>query len=468
MKNGLKIGLIAVVVIAISSLSACISPERYRTDYSVCSSANPQEECQTNAIQKSIDSSGGNEDYTLGFIEFDDQGQLWDRAQMDSVLTQVAIDAADQDVLAVVFVHGWKHSAKANDDNITNFRGTLRNLSAMESAISAASNIPARKVVGIYLGWRGGSIKMPVVEELSFWNRKETAHKVGYGGTTEVLARLDELRRTKRAMAKLDNKNSNTRLVVIGHSFGGAVVYSALSEILEYGFIHTEGPDAIASDTIGFADLVVLINPAFEAQRYANLAEMSTERGSYFPGQLPVLAILTSESDLATKVAFPAGRWFSTMFEREREVERFNPVLQQPYVIDQGKANVTAVGHFDIFRTHYLSSETARSMDAETIEQQWKFNLDDEVKLFLAASDSWENDHPSSVIPFKGSTLTRTEDSAGRNPYLNIRVDEHLIPNHNDIYDPRIESFIQQLIMISSQRGPLDERRSLRPDAPAE
>lgn len=50
-------------------------------------------------------------------------------------------------------------------------------------------------------------------------------------------------------------------------------------------------------------------------------------------------------------------------------------------------------------------------------------------------------------------------DSAGRNPYLNIFVDEELIHDHKDINVPRIESFLRQLILISSQSTDLGNRQ---------
>ena len=42
---------------------------------------------------------------------------------------------------------------------------------------------------------------------------------------------------------------------------------------------------------------------------------------------MPVLVVLTSEADSATRYAFPTGRAFSTFFEKERDVERYNAVL---------------------------------------------------------------------------------------------------------------------------------------------
>ena len=446
-----------LLLVPILLLTACISHQQYRNDYSLCISAVPETDCQSSALQEYRNPAIEGQEYLLGFVEFDDQGQLWDRDQMREVLDQLAVESVNQDLLMVVFAHGWKHSAKAGDDNIEKFRGTLKHLSAMESAISKNSGTAPRKVAGVYLGWRGGSVSVPLLKELTFWDRKNAAHKVGYGAVTEVLSRLELLRKTKHAVARGDGEESDTRLVVIGHSFGGAVVYSALSEILENGFVHTHGPEGLVSNTVGFADLVVLINPAFEAIRYSSLSDMSTERATYFASQLPKLAVLTSEADYATKFAFPAGRWFSTLFEKERVVQRHNPISKQDETIDEGKANVATIGHFEAYQTHYL-----RASAVLTDEQQATFDVSTEVALFVAASDNWEQDRPGSSIVFNGSTLKRGPNSAGRNPYLNIYVDGELISNHNDIYDPRIESFVRQLILISSQSKDVENRKLLR------
>lgn len=441
----------------VMSLSGCISDQRYRTESGVCVSSHPLEECSRHTLQVFQAPEASGESYHLGFVEFDDQGQLWDRQQLREVIDEVNNLASDEDLLMVVFVHGWKHSARPADSNITSFRESLRRLSALESAVGARTGTPARKVVGIYLGWRGGSVSLPGLKELTFWERKNTAHKVGRGGATELLSRLELVQKTKRAQALADDKPNRTRFVVVGHSFGGALVFSAMSEILENGFVQTHGPDAVVSDTVGFADLVVLINPAFEASRYSTLSDMANERRRYFPSQLPVLAVMTSEDDDATGMAFPLGRWFSTLFEIERDARRFNPVTGEYEIIDQGSSNVTALGHFDPYLTHYL-----RANDALEDREQASFNTSEAVQTFVEASRGWETDKSGSRIPFEGAVLERTETSAGRNPYLNIRVDGELIRDHNDIYDPRIASFIRQLILISSQSLDSDSRKNFR------
>ena len=54
-------------------------------------------------------------------------------------------------------------------------------------------------------------------------------------------------------------------------------------------------------------------------------------------------------------------------------------------------------------------------------------------------------------MPFDGSVLERLKTSSAWNPYLNIKVDRKLIPNHNDIYDPRMTNFLRQLIFLVDQ-----------------
>lgn len=421
-------------VLMITLLIGCAPHTLYRAQTEPCTSSQPDQACSDHAIQRYLDPAQPNRSYTLGFIEFDDQGQLHSRAQMKAVLKHIHQDASNKDVILVVFVHGWKHSASIGDGNIQTFRDALEDLSALESRVYGEHS---REVVGVYLGWRGGSITLPLIEELTFWDRKNTAHKVGHGGVTEILSRLEQIRNIRSQLSEVKPDAIQTRLVVIGHSFGGAIVYSAVSQLLMDRFVETSGSIGEVRDAKGFGDLLVLINPAFEALLLAPLSDMANERKTYFDSQLPVIAILTSEADDATGMAFPIGRWFSTFFEKHRTVPRDNPVTGGEEIIDQHEANITAVGHFDPYQTHELyATERAGRSDAQ---------------VFARASLDWEHDEPGSEIVFEGSTLKRTLNSVGRNPYLVIQVDGELIPDHNTINDDRVIGFITQLVQLSTQ-----------------
>jgi hypothetical protein len=417
---------IALAVSACMPLNQYHPPDPKTNRYQVCTMPSPG--CRNSALQAYQDPH-----YLLGFIELDDQGLLFDRNQMDAVLDEIDDRAKEKDLLIVVFMHGWKHSAAPEDENIEDFRHVLARLSEAEAYISGASKgIPQpREVFGVYIGWRGESLTVPLLKNLTFWERKNTAHKVGHVGLTEVLLKLERV--------KEEAPGSGTRLAVIGHSFGGAAVYAALSQILEARFVRglaspgAESPCRNAQ-VGGFGNLVVLINPAFEALLFTPMSDMSAECVSYSTAQLPVLAILTSEADDATRRAFPVGRWFSTFFEKATDdtTQRYNGTTGQQQVIDQNKANIIAVGHFAPYRTHELHAADARP------------NVFD-------VRNAWVEDQPGNKIEFKGSVLVRSDDSAGRNPYLIVRVDQEIIPDHNAIYDDRLQEFVKQLILISSK-----------------
>ncbi len=456
----------AGLLLSLALLSGCASHQQYRDRYAVCDNATAElsTDCASHSIQRLPLSQGGS--HLLGFVEFDDQGHLWDRRQMHELVDLLNAEAASRDLLMVVFVHGWKHSAAPGDSNIETFRKVLARLGTDEIELGRATGRPPRQVAGIYLGWRGGSVPVPVLENLTFWDRKNTAEKVGGGDMIEVLARLEQIKRDKESFAP----DSSTRLAMVGHSFGGLVVQAALGQTLSGRFVRTEGlprqrddgsqdsgelvRDGVSSDVKGFGDLVVLINPAFEAQRFANLSDLSTERGSYFPAQVPVVAVLTSEADYATRYAFPAGRALSTFFEQTRDSTRRNATTGQIERMAESEANVQAVGHFEPYRTHWLRprSGVERSVVAEQ-------RADKEMGAALAAARDWHDDAPGSRITFSDVVLERTSMSAGRNPYLVVRVDGALIQDHNDIDDERIVQFLKELVLISTM--PLQDKERL-------
>ncbi len=447
---------IASVVLALLAVTACAPHMQYRSVHpDVCVSQEPKPtlECETHALQQLPSDNGSS--YLLGFIEFDDQGQLWDRKQMDDVLTKLRVEADTRDLLMVVFVHGWKHSAAPGDTNINTFRGVLANLSDTEAHLAKANGTTARQVVGIYFGWRGGSLPVKYLENVTFWDRKNTAQKVGYGGVAEVLSQLERIKLKNdskvcsgRQLPKNDATpcGSNTRLVVVGHSFGGAVMQTALAQILENRFVKTTDPAGSKADIEGFGNLVVLINPAFEANLFTPMSDMAAEHTlPYSPSQLPVVLVLTSEADAATRYAFPIGRWFSTIFEKDHDRQRRNEVTNQTETISEHDANIIAVGHFTPYRTHRLYPNTER-----TREELKAASVADSIEMFKRSRVDWVNDVPGSKITFDDVVLERTPNSAGRNPYLVIYVDRRLIHDHNDIDDLRVIEFVKQMILISS------------------
>lgn len=413
------------LAVCVFLLSGCAANELYRHQFSPCL-ATVSQNCEAHAIQ--IHQPDSERQYLLGFVEIDDQGQLRDRAQLQALLDELYAVAAKQSLLINVFVHGWHHDARPQDSNVESFKHSLAQLSELESQLSRAENKTPRRVVGVYVGWRGESVDVPVLNQLTFWERKNTAQDVGHLGMAELLLRLEEISNVKNTQ----EPPIKSRLVVVGHSFGGAAVYSATAQILADRFVDSRAGKSFVDSAKGFGDLVVLLNPAFEALRYAPLYDLAQARCSYFPEQRPRLVILTSESDYATKLAFPVGRFFSTLLENHDSIERDD--CQRPLRYQEGAADRHTVGHFDPLLSHELRPAARQQAPAYT-----------------GVQDVWRQQQEGGVQPYGSTELVHLGRTAVRNPYLNIRVDKRLIEDHNDIFREEIAEFLRMLIVLSTR-----------------
>lgn len=434
LKNTIFFVLISIIS---TVMTGCASNMNYRTNLEECKYVRVGD-CPQAAIQHYHD--GTDKEYHLGFVEFDDQGQLRDRHQLEEVLKHFKAVADTRDILLITFVHGWHHNASPDDSNVKDFRILLNHLALAEAANSRSDGHPVRAVLGMYVGWRGDSITIPWVNSLTFWERKNTAHNVGNGGVAEVFLKLEKIVNAKSDMINESTDKHNSRLVVLGHSFGGAIVSTALHQILTDRFVDSRIGKTSQSDASGFGDLVVLLNPAFEAMRFTSMYDISQQDCRLYPsGQLPKLAILTSEADWATRYVFPAGRFFSTLFETHDTLNRHycNKDGEQELLLDEGEADRKTVGHYEPYRTHRLLP----------VLQQAKRSVDFD---YQSLQRSWTKQKPAAHLMFESVELQHLDRTRPLNPYLNIYVDETLIGDHNDIWGDEVVSFIRDLIMIST------------------
>jgi hypothetical protein len=279
--------------------------------------------------------------YELAIVEFDDQGRCYDRGQMDAVAQRLDSLAPNgethgQDVILVVFVHGWQHDARSDDDNLTAFRVLLAKTAHHEQS-TASTGVGARQVLGIFVGWRGlseyGFGPVDAVADATFWGRQAAGQRVATGSPRELFGRLRHYRNRRR------NEGGNPLLVIAGHSFGGMIVFSALAQSL------IEAASAPAGRLVPqFADLVLLVNPAIEGARYLPVYDLvaSAAFKSRTTDQLPVFICAQAENDQ------PVGTWFP--------VGNIAHKLDEATIGDLEKECVThAIGFVPSFRTHALS-----------------------------------------------------------------------------------------------------------------
>lgn len=385
--------------------------------------------------------------YKLFFVEFDEQGRFYDRAQMEQLFAYLdkmrrvgkqrtaamhgkCVDASGG-LSIVTFVHGWRHNARYDDSNVELARKVLR--FTADGELARPHHNPAgcpREVVGVYVGWRGlsttvtdaasGPLRklLAIWELLSVWERKNTAQNVAVGSVRELFGTLrayQELRNAdeaglckaatalKRAVSeprtadeqrKAENVEQTlgmlenvyqclaVRHLIVGHSYGALIVHNAVAQQLVESvtrgrFDDPTGPgctpDVVGGEeqaghangralVRGYADLIVLLNPAVEGARYEPLYEAIAQRtrqrgdiGGFCPNQKPVMVVLTSQHDFATEQAFRVVRYGNTFFESHNPYVKGKSAQVLDYIAnEERRSSLRTLGHNERYNTHEL------------------------------------------------------------------------------------------------------------------
>jgi hypothetical protein len=442
------------------------------------------------SIERFVDRN--DREFNLGVIELSDDGHVSDDVQRDMVfarLREVALGGKGKSIdlkkspgaIVIVFVHGWHHRSKVCDNNLACFRRVLQ-------ALSEAQADKHRPVFGVYVGWRGDTFEKRA-SFLSFYDRKATAHHIGQEAGREILLDLNDT--YQELNDRIDNGMTHpVTMVTAGHSFGGALVYSAVEGALvrelrnmtpktgqtrPVGSVHVVGRRAVdcAGSKVrpirpGIGDLVVLVNPAFEARRYREFVNDESTDGDYADGQLPVLLTVASEGDSAVKVAFPIGRslYFSVFPWRYR-----------------GLDDIIGAGHYDPQTTHNLvvTDNAGKRIRPAAAERPPKVVADEATRVRCdlhtdrgdLATCKCEYDVPDLLATVaRGTELTLASGSVAmsaadekidlqprnkardpRSPFIVARVAPEIISQHSDIYTPRFITFLTAYIGEFLQRA---------------
>lgn len=94
-------------------------------------------------------------DRWLAILEITDSGDFHDVVSVTEIMRRIGRESSEADTLIVTFVHGWNHNASDGDDNLVQFEALLAQLAQLEARDRGEK---ARKVIGVYIGWRGSSI----------------------------------------------------------------------------------------------------------------------------------------------------------------------------------------------------------------------------------------------------------------------------------------------------------------------
>lgn len=443
---------LVLVACLISSSCAPVRLQQYRTDHEPqalarISDAPKKEYAKKSQFIRKPDTVGS---LYLGVVEYDDEGFLQDRSQADAVLERIRKVNADLkkkgdkgNHLIVLYIHGWQQNARYENGNLRSYAETMEKWVADHIA-------KGHDVTAVYIAWRGKSSVSPLGTEFltSFWNRKSASVNVAMGQLPEFLARVEYLadkynRETSSVQVNgsatvLPNKRQGVRLVSIGHSFGASVLLNAVYPItLQRMAEAMEKPRGLVK---AYGDLVLLINPAVEANRLAPLRMLSDEYGrkkGYIGGknpQPPNMVILSAKNDFPNMIAFPAGRWIGEFNIASSNITRKRKIKDAPYYDELMMDRITA-GRYTPFVTHRLSDP--ESLPGKVV----KFEDPDWIK----ATPGWSHRFTTS----SRITLTHlgNEHVPAYDPIWLVQVDDYRIINgHNDFWSGNLSAFVGDVL----------------------
>jgi len=155
----------------------------------------------------------------LGFVEVDDMGAMFDAGELQAVLKTIeranmlAGQSPDAAPMVVGFVHGWNHNASETDSNVAGFKEMLERLWSHYGG--------RRKVIGVYVGWRGLRVKRswPLAMQLSFFDREAAAVRIPGASLSGAFAEI----------ALRTHENPSAQVVFMGHSFGALLLERSLA-----------------------------------------------------------------------------------------------------------------------------------------------------------------------------------------------------------------------------------------------
>jgi hypothetical protein len=351
--------------------------------------------------------------YKIAFIEFGEQGSYQGPTQLKNALDLIRVAGKP---LVITYVHGWQNDVQSGD--VEKFESLLARLNR-----APAIRAVGFQVVGVYLGWRGRLTPVPVLKEVSFWNRKATAERLAsnYDCYDAIASISEEARKHGRA---------RNYTVLLGHSFGGLIVERSVAHA-----VNAEIHGHADSDRSMPADLMIAVNPASDSilarQMIAALYSRKTENTR------PLFVSITSTGDWATGTFFPIGSGLAS--------------------ITKGFNKVRAPGPGDMpesERNFYTATpgHNGKLINRATLDLHKTINS---PKGHPALETNLEHNLVGDVFVLDGANgkldLWRIKRIGGVDvPYWDVKVDASIIANHGDLWNERAEAMMAAIFRMSN------------------
>jgi hypothetical protein len=410
-----------------------------------------------------------NHRFDLSYIEFDEKGDYWDRRQLGWTVQAIKRVAAANDVVLIVYVHGWQNDASdIRGHDVGKFHCLLEHLAEADEG--------RHRFFGVYVAWRGKSVPggdgvFPsgspldliakglffVPHELSFYGRKNAATRVAGLPVTEAI--FQSVASTRRAARE---NGHQARTILIGHSFGALLLEKALAQALAAKVISEEGDNFAAP-----ADFVVLLNSAGESIYAKEMIDMLRRArpsrkgasGDEISAEHPLIVSITSKADWATGILFPVGTQLSNAtghFRRYNWDQKYgtgssNNISQREYFTQTPGHNKRLISHRAEPIEGKRSSPRYQEQDSCSDEMLTAFrrNLMErdlvgpkgEIQFVTLAQEGEQT---------KWQLIDQIHSERLRTPYWIIQVPKEIIRDHSDIFNENALAMMARLFRVSN------------------
>jgi hypothetical protein len=366
-----------------------------------------RENTDTNPQNSVVESDG----YKLAFVEFGEQGSYQDPSQLTNAIQLVE---KTNRPLVITYVHGWQNNAESGD--VEKFSSLLARLNRAEAIRNAGFN-----VIGVYLAWRGKLTPIPVLKELSFWNRKRTAERIASNyDCYDAIAAISEAAR----------KKDTQYTILLGHSFGGLIVERSVAHA-----INAEIHGHAAADRSLPADLILVVNPAADSvlarQMISALYIRKTENTR------PLFVSITSTADIATGLAFPIGTEMAATTKVFNEVPAPGPAEK---LESERQFYTHTPGHNEFLINHVTVDRH------DTINSPGGLPALEENLLHNHAGDGFVLDAGHGQLAVWQIKLVGNVDV----PYWNVKVAPSIIKDHGDLWNERAEAMMAAIFRLAN------------------
>lgn len=411
---------------------------------------------------------------TIGFLEFDDQGEPWrtpnsddgwspeSSTQLPHVLSELKKQSATGPIRTVIFVHGWNNNAAPGNPNLADFERTLEEI----------GKVSKEPVFGVYVAWRGKIFERNSYIDIA--SREAAAERIG----------RSSLMASMRAISSATHNHSDSRVTAIGHSFGAKILVQITADHLAAQIGNRIGSsDATKASSIRpLADTVILANTAESAAIPLQLVNLMRECNVTYKNEsngrpLPLVISIWSPSDSATGTLLPIWNNIARNFIGlpSRGGGTANRI--------QDHSLYTAMGRYGPLISHQLVDENGQLAPSGKISwdtaQPWsdlivknreegRKPLNDggtfKLQLSPTADVNTLKTYYVNPINLQNFNLYGAEAEPNLTPFWSLQVPGWICSSHSDIWNPNflgLVTAIEAMSAPSASQGRISERESV-------